>query len=223
MKYLATGVRRRALSRKLRLRSSTRAPRSHTLSALTVRSTRRNNLVGSVRLLRRRRNSNEPARWYSLSSKLPWAIGQFGREDETSADRRFGFVCPTSVSSIRCLPSSPCLFCALFFGYSRLKAASKRLCKKAKCQRAASLAEITPYQSDLESVCTLIAYRGFESHPVRVEVLILSVFALLGVTLNALFGWWWADPVAALGMVPIILKEGFDGIRGNVRCDDCAS
>ncbi|HEY8833852.1 MAG TPA: cation transporter [Gemmatimonadaceae bacterium] len=51
----------------------------------------------------------------------------------------------------------------------------------------------------------------------------LSVIALLGVTLNALFGWWWADPVAALGMVPIIMKEGFEGIRGNVHCDDCAS
>jgi divalent metal cation (Fe/Co/Zn/Cd) transporter len=42
----------------------------------------------------------------------------------------------------------------------------------------------------------------------------LSVIALAGVALNAAFGWWWADPVAALGMVPIIAVEGVEGIRG---------
>jgi divalent metal cation (Fe/Co/Zn/Cd) transporter len=50
----------------------------------------------------------------------------------------------------------------------------------------------------------------------------LSVIALFGVTLNALFGWWWADPVAAFGMVPIIVKEGFEGIRDKPHCGDCA-
>jgi divalent metal cation (Fe/Co/Zn/Cd) transporter len=40
----------------------------------------------------------------------------------------------------------------------------------------------------------------------------LSVIALAGVGLNALLGWWWADPLAALLMVPIIAKEGFEGI-----------
>ncbi len=41
----------------------------------------------------------------------------------------------------------------------------------------------------------------------------LSVIALVGVGLNALFGWWWADPVAALAMVPIIVREGVQGLR----------
>lgn len=40
----------------------------------------------------------------------------------------------------------------------------------------------------------------------------LSVIALAGLGLNALFGWWWADPVAALAMVPIIVKEGWEGV-----------
>jgi divalent metal cation (Fe/Co/Zn/Cd) transporter len=40
----------------------------------------------------------------------------------------------------------------------------------------------------------------------------LSVIALAGVGLNAAFGWWWADPVAALAMVPIIGKEGREGL-----------
>ena len=47
----------------------------------------------------------------------------------------------------------------------------------------------------------------------------LSVILLGGLVSNALFGWWWADPVAALVMVPIILKEGLHGIRAKVCCD----
>jgi divalent metal cation (Fe/Co/Zn/Cd) transporter len=42
----------------------------------------------------------------------------------------------------------------------------------------------------------------------------LSAILLVGLALNALFGWWWADPVAALCMLPIITKEGFAGLRG---------
>lgn len=50
----------------------------------------------------------------------------------------------------------------------------------------------------------------------------LSVIALTGLALNAALGWWWADPVAALGMVPIIVREGVEGIRGQPHCvDDC--
>ena len=50
----------------------------------------------------------------------------------------------------------------------------------------------------------------------------LSVIALAGVALNAALGWWWADPVAALAMVPIIAREGAEGVRGAARCtDDC--
>ena len=49
----------------------------------------------------------------------------------------------------------------------------------------------------------------------------LSVIALTGVGLNALLGWWWADPVAALGMTWFIAKEGREGWRGE-ECG-CAS
>jgi len=47
----------------------------------------------------------------------------------------------------------------------------------------------------------------------------LSVIALAGVGLNAAFGWWWADPGAALAMVPIIAKEGVEGLRGDAACE----
>ena len=51
----------------------------------------------------------------------------------------------------------------------------------------------------------------------------LSAIVLGGLALNALFGWWWADPIAALVMVPIIAKEGVEGLRGEDACGDhCA-
>jgi divalent metal cation (Fe/Co/Zn/Cd) transporter len=49
----------------------------------------------------------------------------------------------------------------------------------------------------------------------------LSAILLGGLLLNAVVGWWWADPVAGLVMVPIIAKEGADGLRGKACCDDC--
>jgi len=48
----------------------------------------------------------------------------------------------------------------------------------------------------------------------------LSALLLIGLGLNVLFGWWWADPVAALAMVPIIVREGIQALRGE-ECTDC--
>ena len=50
----------------------------------------------------------------------------------------------------------------------------------------------------------------------------LSAILLGGLLLNALVGWWWADPVAALIMVPIIVKEGLEALRGETCCDEGA-
>jgi divalent metal cation (Fe/Co/Zn/Cd) transporter len=47
----------------------------------------------------------------------------------------------------------------------------------------------------------------------------LSAILLGGLAANAVLGWWWADPLAALVMVPIITREGLDGLRGK-GCDD---
>ena len=47
----------------------------------------------------------------------------------------------------------------------------------------------------------------------------LSAILLAGLGLNALFGWWWADPFAALIMTPIIIKEGIEALRGEICCD----
>jgi len=48
----------------------------------------------------------------------------------------------------------------------------------------------------------------------------LSAILLGGLLLNALVGWWWADPVASLLMVPIIVKEGVEVLRArSCSCD----
>lgn len=41
----------------------------------------------------------------------------------------------------------------------------------------------------------------------------LSFTLLLGLAANATAGWWWADPVAALLMVPWLVKEGREGAQ----------
>jgi len=47
----------------------------------------------------------------------------------------------------------------------------------------------------------------------------LSAILLVGLLLNAAFGLWWADPVAALIMVPLIANEGVEAVKGETCCD----
>ena len=49
----------------------------------------------------------------------------------------------------------------------------------------------------------------------------LSAILLVGLLLNAFLGLWWADPLAALIMVPIIAKEGVEGLQGRACADGC--
>jgi divalent metal cation (Fe/Co/Zn/Cd) transporter len=49
----------------------------------------------------------------------------------------------------------------------------------------------------------------------------LSAILLGGLLLNALVGWWWADPLAALCMLPLIFREGMEAIR-NQSCCHCS-
>jgi divalent metal cation (Fe/Co/Zn/Cd) transporter len=49
----------------------------------------------------------------------------------------------------------------------------------------------------------------------------LSAILLGGLLLNALLGWWWADPIAALVMAPIIGKEGITALQGKTCCASC--
>jgi divalent metal cation (Fe/Co/Zn/Cd) transporter len=49
----------------------------------------------------------------------------------------------------------------------------------------------------------------------------IAATLLGGLALNALFGWWWADPVAALGIVYFLVREGREAWSGDSCCDDC--
>jgi divalent metal cation (Fe/Co/Zn/Cd) transporter len=48
----------------------------------------------------------------------------------------------------------------------------------------------------------------------------LSIALLAGLLANALFGSWWADPIAALVIAAIAAKEGLESWRGD-SCDCC--
>jgi divalent metal cation (Fe/Co/Zn/Cd) transporter len=70
-------------------------------------------------------------------------------------------------------------------------------------------------------VANALASRAIRAEARQTDIcMYLSAILLGGLGLNALFGWWWADPVAALLMVPIIAKEGIDALRGETCCDD---
>ncbi len=47
----------------------------------------------------------------------------------------------------------------------------------------------------------------------------LSIIVLAGIGLNALFGWWWADPLAAIGMSYFLVREGRQAWKGDNCCD----
>jgi divalent metal cation (Fe/Co/Zn/Cd) transporter len=49
----------------------------------------------------------------------------------------------------------------------------------------------------------------------------LSIALLVGLLANALLGWWWADPIAALVIAGVAAKEGRESWRGEGCCDVC--
>ncbi|MGH4016843.1 MAG: cation transporter [Pseudonocardiaceae bacterium] len=46
----------------------------------------------------------------------------------------------------------------------------------------------------------------------------LSVVVLVGLVLNSTLGWWWADPIAALALAGVVVREGREARRGEVCC-----
>jgi len=46
----------------------------------------------------------------------------------------------------------------------------------------------------------------------------LSIVLMIGLAATRIFGWWWLDSVAALALIPFLIKEGFAAIRGDSCC-----
>ena len=49
----------------------------------------------------------------------------------------------------------------------------------------------------------------------------LSAGLLVGLGANALAGWWWADPITALLIAGVAVREGREAWRGEACCDTC--
>ena len=65
-------------------------------------------------------------------------------------------------------------------------------------------------------VADAISSRALHAEATQTQLcMYLSAILLVGLGLNAAFGWWWADPIAALVMVPIIANEGREALRGD--------
>lgn len=70
-------------------------------------------------------------------------------------------------------------------------------------------------------VAAQLASRALTAEARQTDIcMYLSAILLGGLLLNALLGWWWADPVAALVMVPLIAYEGIEAVRGRTVCAD---
>jgi divalent metal cation (Fe/Co/Zn/Cd) transporter len=73
-------------------------------------------------------------------------------------------------------------------------------------------------------VAHALASRAIRAEARQTDIcMYLSMILLGGLGLNALLGWWWADPIAALGMTPLIAWEGHQALRGRATCDDCVA
>jgi len=68
-------------------------------------------------------------------------------------------------------------------------------------------------------VATGLSSRALTAEAMQTDVCAwLSAILLGGLVLRATLGWWWADPVAGLAMVPLLVREGVGGLRGQDTC-----
>lgn len=80
---------------------------------------------------------------------------------------------------------------------------------------AASLFTMTALGVSKRSLARRVGSRALLAD--SVETLVCAYFSatlLLGLALNARFRWWWADPAAALAMVVLLVREGFEAFSG---------
>ncbi len=71
-------------------------------------------------------------------------------------------------------------------------------------------------------VASAIASQALQADSKQTDICAyLSAILLLGLLLNAALGWWWADPLAGLLMVPLIAYEGIQALRGKTCWDQC--
>lgn len=119
------------------------------------------------------------------------------------------------------------LLLAAYVAYDSVKSLIRREAPEASyvgiAVAALSLAVMPLLARAKRRVAAAISSRALRADSRQTDICTyLSAILLGGLILNALFGWWWADPVAALVMIPIIAKEGIEALRGEQCCDDDA-
>jgi divalent metal cation (Fe/Co/Zn/Cd) transporter len=72
----------------------------------------------------------------------------------------------------------------------------------------------------VESARALTGNHAPDVSMVGIVLTSLSIVVLGGLLLNAAFGWWWADPLAALGVVMFLIREGRHALTAE-HADDC--
>ena len=72
-------------------------------------------------------------------------------------------------------------------------------------------------------VAATITYNLVEAAVALTAGSLASSTALVGLAANALLGWWWADPVAALVIGLVAAREGVEAWRGDSCCAGCAA
>jgi len=141
---------------------------------------------------------------------LLWRL-QPGR-DETSAER-------AEATALRFVGVSLLLLVA-YLVYESLGTLLRREAPAASLPgivlAAASLVVMPLLARQKRRVAAAIESRALEADALQTSICTyLSLILLGGLALNALVGWWWADPVAALAMTPFIAREGASALRGD--------
>lgn len=71
------------------------------------------------------------------------------------------------------------------------------------------------------TIATAMESGALEADTRQTEICVyLSAILLVGLGLNTWLGWWWADPIAGLAMVPLIAWEGKEALQGHTCCPD---
>ncbi len=133
------------------------------------------------------------------------------RRDETSAER-------AEATALRLVGLS-LLLLAAYIVYESLGALIRREAPAATLPgivlAAVSLVVMPLLARQKRRVAAAIESRALEADALQTSICTyLSLILLGGLGFNALFGWWWADPLAALAMTPFIAREGAAALRG---------
>jgi divalent metal cation (Fe/Co/Zn/Cd) transporter len=104
---------------------------------------------------------------------------------------------------------------------SATRSASERAERRAQGLIAVSFCVISAYIA-VEATRTLLGGDHPDASWIGIALAAVTLLTMLvGLGVNALVGWWWADPVAALLIAVVAVREGREAWRGEACCEPC--